>query len=629
MSVQSKYFQVTDQVLLEYCTDEFKMLKKPTQAPNHVVYMLNALDNSQLCLTLANDSSVPFTAYPQEGTSEHYYPGTVQQLTTDITTDSVIAGTLKINDRAVGDIIKEKNGTEPFSRNVACYYDTIRIYLATGYMMNSVAGYNVRVKAHVTTVKSDATIPDTKFIDDYMTLIDWFMPKEQLKDSIHWLSQPLYFTKCYYDRYIELNVPSVFDIAENERNIDYVYEDEDGTIYRGWPNANDALLVEFSTVSDITAIESTITKYSSVFMPDTPMEIAFKRASNSKYFNVRIEEDAEEHCLVYYPTYGEEEYATDLDLSIMSAINSGAIPMIDLANIDQANEGMDDFIEIYGDDADKIFRWVIINELNITYNYANIINRENDEDTSYTYTEYYTNQIDYSGKVASQGEFWRSKFVPYAKEIPGMTCKSIIVQYTCHLYNRVNNMNITRIASMIVNEPYKFQLTQINTSNVYTYKVINKVTKEDVTIGAPTENTVEKYIKSYFNVTNILMKTVDGQLYADGQMTLRLHRTNSNYLLKLYNTSSDNTRVPMNLAGAYKYKLVFPGINGKIAISPNTDSTDYNLGNGSLIFYITGAMASQIMSIPASERYFAVMTDIENGDNYESTLYEGKVEWIA
>ena len=37
--------------------------------------------------------------------------------------------------------------------------------------------------------------------------------------------------------------------------------------------------------------------------------------------------------------------------------------MMDYSEIDQANEGMDDFIEMYGDET---FRWVIINELAVT-----------------------------------------------------------------------------------------------------------------------------------------------------------------------------------------------------------------------------------------------------------------------
>lgn len=631
MSVQSKYFQVTPQVMLEYMTDEFKILKKPNDATDSSIYMLNDLNGNQQCVILDNQSEhakLPQQSYASTSISDYFYPGTAQDISINAMSQTeLIAGELQVNETAVGDILNSSLGVS--ERTVKCYKDTIRIYLTTGYMMNSLSGYHLKVKSHVDVVRNGSSSLYLK--NAYITLIDWYMPKEELKDRIHWMPQPLYFTKSYYDRYVEIDFPSPFDIAQNERAIDYTYEAEDGTIYRGFPNPNDAVIIEFSSVNDTTAIEYSGTTNSQNFLPDAPVEIGVKRASNSNYFNIRLEEDQDTNSILYYPAFGEGSSASDLDLATMLSIESGAIPMIDLSNMDQANEGMDDFLETFGDDADKIFKWIIINELSIRYNYKPIIAKTDStaESQNYSYTEYYTNTIDYTGKTDSQGAFWRNKFIPYVKEIAGMSCGSISVQYTCHLYNRMNNMNITRIGSMLVNDPYKYQLSAINTSNIYSYKVINKISKTDITTKKQETEVSEKYIKSFYNATNVMLKETNGQLYSDGQATLHLHRTNSNYVLRLYTTNSDNARVPLNLAGSYKYKLVFSGINNNaIEVFPNEDSVDYNLGIGSLIFYITGSTAKQIMTVPASERYFAIMTSIDGGQNYETTVYEGKVAWI-
>ena len=61
-------------------------------------------------------------------------------------------------------------------------------------------------------------------------------------------------------------------------------------------------------------------------------------------------------------------------------------------------------------------------------------------------------------------------------------------------------------------------------------------------------------------------------------MTLSLFRTSSNYAFRLYQISSDNSRVPYNLSGNINYKLVFPSASsGVISIYPNKDSEQYNL----------------------------------------------------
>jgi hypothetical protein len=52
-------------------------------------------------------------------------------------------------------------------------------------------------------------------------------------------------------------------------------------------------------------------------------------------------------------------------------------------------------------------------------------------------------------------------------------------------------------------------------------------------------------------------------------------------MLRLFTLNEDNIRIPFDLTGPYRYKLVFPTLNGtKIQIRPNTDSGSLNLGIG-------------------------------------------------
>lgn len=81
-------------------------------------------------------------------------------------------------------------------------------------------------------------------------------------------------------------------------------------------------------------------------------------------------------------------------------------------------------------------------------------------------TEYQTNTIDYTGKTGAHGSFWKSKFVPYIQEKPNMSCISISITYTAHLFNRMNNIDIVRSGSMLITNPYRYMLSTINTNNI-------------------------------------------------------------------------------------------------------------------------------------------------------------------
>lgn len=337
-------------------------------------------------------------------------------------------------------------------------------------------------------------------------------------------------------------------------------------------------------------------------------------------------ENSTTHAIEYYPVYGDIDNTRDMSYDIMAAIETGAIPMLDLADIDDANAGIDEFIEYYGE---GVFKWIILNELTVTYNYEKITQNIYENLEELNFTEYYTNTIDYSDKAQDQSEFWKTKFIPYIQERTGYTCKSVVLTYTCHLLNRMNNIEIVRSASMVVKEPYKYTLTNINTSNVIKYKVVNKIsTDSNIIYKNASTGTQTAYIREYYDITNITVKdALSGTLYAQGKMSLKLKRAGSNYMIKMFIRNEDNTMTPYDLTGPYNYKMIFPSVtSSKIEVFPNNDSASgTNLILGQLTFYISADKAAAIMSVPASERYFAITTHYPGLSQKETSLYEGSV----
>lgn len=661
MSKQSRFYQVTNQILLEYSTDQYKI----TSVHNIVgedaaqFYMYQGLDGNQYCIekTQYQDAdaksinNINDAKYPDENNSTYYYGGkniTDFDITEDNSSD-IHGNDIYINSNNIGTIIKNKNNVQ--LRIDYINHDTIKLYITTGYVMNNIAGYSLKVKGKVFKVKS---LPDSegnitvKRIEDTLTLLDWFMPKEELKNKIHWLKNPLYMNSCFYDRYIEIKFPSPLDCALNNRDIYYVYEniDDNGNTQLMYGNIEKSsnIIIEFATVQpeNLNIVLDSTSTYESNFTLDVPKIFAMNYESNANNFNVRLYEDPIQHAIIYYPVYGTDYIGNGVntgnpkafDIATMQAIDSGAIPIIDLSSLDTINDGMDDFIEMYGDNIDQhgnvnIYKWIIINELAVTYNYSFNIESNNLDNNDQSYSEYYTNTIDYSGKTEQHGKFYETKFIPYIQERNNMTCKSIIVKYTAHLFNRLNNIDIIRTASMVITNPYKYTLTTINTNNIMQYKIVNKIDKQNIQITNNKQSLTEKMIKTYYDTTNITVKS-DGNTYQQGKMTLYLHHDGNNYMFKLYDTNQDGSKIPLDLSGNNEYKITFPSISSSsIQIFPNKNSQNYNLSLGSLIFYITKDQAKAIMEVPRSERYFSIKTHIPYNNAEESVIYEGTVEWYA
>ena len=513
-----------------------------------------------------------------------------------------------------------------------------------------------------------------KLIYDYTDfyLLDIFFPKECLilHNVVHWHKTPIYQNGSFYDRYIEFLVPSAYYMSLNENDYSvespyghgklYKYTDENGkpNFYGKVPSKintldssgniqtdnkrileyqilqDPTLIVNFATVSEenLTSIDPQI--YSSTFHLDPINTIALKYKSNSDYFNIRLYKDIDNKEIVYYPVYGEGNKVQELTPSIMNRIENGEIPIVSEGFYDNlSGADIETFVQTYGENACK---WVIYNEISVTYKYNHITRllESHNEDDTIDVLDSFSNIIDYSKHNQEiEGSFWKCRFTPKPKIKNNMVCNSICISYTCRLVNRLTSVEAIRTATMTI--PYEYvqlymsQRSVIN--NIVTYKVVNQIKKQDVQQTVKYKETQPKIIRSYYDATNITIKDMnDSNLYTQGQMTLKLKHSSTNYVFRLFNLNDDNIRVPYDLTGPFRYYLVFPSNDGnKIKIKPNGDSNALNLGIGQIVFYISEENVKRIMNVSSTDRYFAIVTDSDNNDSNQSTLYEGKVDYYS
>lgn len=705
----SVYRQVTPQLLLEYRTDQYKIQHNMVGSGELTkFYIISGNDNKQY---MVDSAKLNNTIYPYIVQEDYYYPGNkaVSGLkfieTIESQNDPVVGEELSYDDSGssspvtLGNIIRPFNYKQQLAeypddediahgiRQAQLQMDTIRVYLPTGYVMNSISGINIKVSAKCSKVLDIKTGTYKKVNKDFYFL-NYFLPKEHLKNSftyidaqgnlavesvLKFLPSPLYMNSKFYDRYIEVSFPapqqfnfsresflnSLTDIEDPEhisdtelfeeylrlKQVEYTYSEEDPktgevTYYRGAPNAASGITIEFSTVSPdyLEYIEKTgKNPYEAIFNVDGYKQIYLKPESSSNFFNAYLYEDPAENTVTYMPVYGDPsspQSMQGIDVNIMGCIETGVIPLYDFSDYDTMNDGMEDFIEMYGPD---FYKWVIINELSVTYHYDWIV-KPDSASTPQPLTEYFTNTIDYTGKTAQHGEFWKSRFIPYIKKRPNMECVCISVKYVTHLYNRMNNRNITKTASIQIKNPIRYQRRSIDTTAINQYKIINRIEQAQSKVNtngiiSNQVNTQTQYVKSYYQNNNLVLKGNNSDVaYEQGTYTIKLFRRSSQYKFNLFENTAENILAPYNLTGNQAIKLEFPGGSSEelITINPIVDNTQNKLQAGQLMFYISAEKAQKIMQTPSSERRFALVTYIPgSSSDTETTLFEGYVDWLT
>lgn len=728
MAELSKFYQVTNQIMLEYVANQYDANGTPDEkTTDYTVYIgkdgnVYYTEKPQDIDNERYSNAQYFIKFPDESMSEYTFVGLTKQNTLNVDSSILDKHGSKVYSNETLLNIKDNVDTFTEHKGGKMHYDKIRLHFIYGFTLDRLAGITLQVKTNARYLTpSQKMYPNSntyKMYDEYHNpifeteyiliddnnvattndnptavqsayqnnakqteveklsfdytdfyLLDIFFPKECLilHNVVKWHKSPIYQNGCFYDRYIEFLVPSAYymslngdlnlsvkskyghgELIRTENTVTDKNDNQKTNIqyYGKIPNDNTQRKLEYQILSDPTLIvnfatvsEGNLTStdpniYASTFHQDPINQIAIKYKSNSDYFNVRIYEDTDNKEIVYYPVYGEGNNVVELSDDIMRRIENNEIPLVSEAFYDNlSNTDIDSFVQTYGNDAAK---WIIYNEVAVTYNYVpNTRLLESDGETDAIESiESFTNIIDYSKHNKDiEGSFWKCKYTPKPQIRNNMYCKSICISYTSRLINRLTSVEAIRTATMTIPQQNvaKYYTNKTIINNVVTYKVVNQIKKEDVKQTVTYKEAQPKIIRSYYDATNITIKDMnDSNIYTQGQMTLKLKHSSTNYVFRLYNLNEDNIRIPYDLTGPYRYYLVFPSNDGnKVKIKPNADSNALNLGIGQIVFYISEENVKRIMNVSSTDRYFAIVTDSDNNDSNQSTLYEGKVEYYS
>lgn len=454
-------------------------------------------------------------------------------------------------------------------------YDTARLHILSGFDFPGIDGIILQIQWKEWS--ADGTVNNRIF-----DACDHVYLKGQ--EQINFNPNPLFLGDRLYDRYIDVKVPSLYDVNQDFWNSPLA----DDTIGYNYTFNNVGFLQNSQILANLFEIDSTETLNGNrYFLTGNVYKTAVNAADNYSQLGVVIQENSEYDYIEYYPTW------------------NGA------------------FIETYLNDLNSAGGdWTVINQIEV-------------------YEQVGTGSLRTSNMTMLQDGNYDQPGIFRPVILNSSLAFSYTVDYTMRFFNRVDNTEIIRRSAYTSTDVKKYgrQLDKINVLQGYTpVKVYNKIvqmTSEDTATlsGATTQKEVitqQVVVPVYYDTNMISVDSTTDIEQSLGQ-TVWPQGTNVVYLgafdnivkFKIYTKSADKKQnVSFNLSSY---------IN-TIALSFNTTDSnklyvpayiDINLANpamGEVSFKIDSSTAVKILASPDKEYY------IVNQTNPETVLYSGKFD---
>lgn len=441
-------------------------------------------------------------------------------------------------------------------------FDTVKVHVVSGYNFDDIPGFLLQIQAKDT---SNNLVDLSNF-----TWINQSLPGGQV---IKFSSNALYLANRFYDKYIELKIPSVQSLSGGIGNI--------GAALSIQPLSD--VYFTYSTIPEIDVNTYLIQERISLQLPTT---------SQADNFNAFIAQSTGGDFIEFYATWNDliiGEYMGDIE--------SGRIPLYTSNN---PNDNFEDFADTYGAGARK---WVVMHEL---YVYEHIPGNS-------LLTQQYVFTQDNNFSLPNY-------FRPVIKNSD--IASSYTIEYICRLTNRMDGTQIIRKASFASIDPKKYgrYFTRLNVDNYIPYKVFNRVEGEASTTVNVQDNRKSKFVKVFYDSTRILLN-MNNEVLPQGTGPLFLKKGDGTYKFSFdkIDENAGGEQKNVDLSGAFQYALLFVlDDDSKIEISP-TFSTNMNTTLGELEFKI---MSEQILQLlKQTNNTYSII--IKNPDGSQYTFYEG------
>lgn len=681
MSVKTRYLQLSSTVMMEYCMKDKLRAKKYTNGEDNdtvintssASFIMTELNNGHYAIfspasaeveAIQEDNATQYKlkpkyvergknnekrvetlntichlAVPQDANDSYWY--TFLDNDYDYTNESNVGVEISASDikiRPAEEIMHNgytnppggygKYCRNPFNKNVpfqpvkirdiayAPGWDTVKLYFVSGYDFSDMYGSLIRI-----------SIPrnDGKFLD----LCNFFYTKSNAYKYVKFMTKPIIFGSFIYDKYIEINVPSLAGI-EAAGELESVINDPQNDIsYNNIkdllninPNSNIRLMFSYidEENKELTYLEYTIDERINKNPNNKNVLCQFARTSTIKGSipTQHIQSDNLGVYIAINPDYPYIEfYGTwknmPLNYETVQSFNN-VISLYDNSLIRrETTYTVDEDYEVKYD----MRKWVVLHEIECLFLNTN---REIVKEENYSLSQLFTSPENEITKF-----YYRPIFFD-EHENYDLNELTIVLHYNMRLMNIEDSVQFLKKGSLtLTNENSDISRfwgkgAKLPFADTLSYKVYNKIveSKQVVANASNVLGPQTKYVKVFYNVSNITLSVNQGDM-ASGNYTLIISKAPRNYKFIFKQEDINGNKKYVDLTDSY-YKLYAKDNNGNDIIIDPTYSANMNLMLGELEFNISSNNINKLYNVAPADRYISIVA--YNNDNSVSSLYD-------
>lgn len=481
-------------------------------------------------------------------------------------------------------------------------WDSMKLYFVNGYDFSNIYGLYVKIYIDKTTATGDNT--------DYVDLCDFFVTKENYYKLIKYISSPIIFGNNIYDRYIELNLPCIYDLMNNNRTTNSLVNDLD-------IKPGSTLKLSFAYVlsddKEIENLDYDVAVLGTGNYSSEMVNMTFTKSSsikgtipteniNSDNLGCYVAECLDKPYIEFYGTWKDSPLTSET----VWKFNKG-IRLYDTSLIrrDSAYEVEDGYQVQY-----NMRKWVAMHEIKLSFCMDDQVIKEE---------TYNMSQLFISNNEETKFYYRPMIF----DEVTGLFINNIQIVYTMRFVNVDDKVQFVKVATLsVVGDCQKYYAkgTTLKSNNMSRYYVYNKIIENKQQIVNNTGSGLQstKYVKVFYDTTNVMLEK-DGEQYGTYGYTLTCSQTPKNYKF-VFKKSQDNGAYDyMDLTGGY-YKLTFKDVNGADVVIEPTYSSNMNLYLGELEFNFSSANINKMIALDDTNKKMSIVAYGEDGS--VSSMYD-------
>jgi len=478
-------------------------------------------------------------------------------------------------------------------------WDTARLYFVNGYDFSNVGGILMRI-----TVNGLDTVEERERKID---LCDFFVTRSNAYMLTKYMSSPIMFGNNIYDRYIEVNVPCLYDLINgndgNPQNRIY----SDVAI-----DPHTTMRLSFSYVMEnemeVNTLEYTLTQLVNLSDVTTEnVECSFTRSSvlngtipvgniNSDNLGAYIAECTDMPYLVFYATWKD----MPLTKETVWRFNKG-ITLYDTSFMRQ-----DYNYEVEPDytvESDVMKKWVCMHEIKCSLCMGEYVVKED----KYSMTQLFISDHD-------PDKFYYRPII--FDEAIGTFIDNVQIVYTMRFMNVNDKVQFVKVASLSLSdglERFYTKGTSLGVGNLTPYKIYNKIVEhKHEHVGGSNGPQKTKYVRVFYNSTEVVLDDNGNVTTGNYTYTLSVSQAPKSYKFTFKRIAPNGTYYHMDMSNSY-FKLLYRDADGATNLIDPTYSQNMNLYVGELEFNFNSVTVNKLQAVEEGDRKMSIVAYNEDG----------------